>query len=296
MINETLKNKYSKVESYSIISINNDNNFIKLISTNNEITTSKNYLLTKLDFIKAIFVKTNYDDNFIIKLISEELTNYLNEENSLNLENTIINDKKFSIDFIHSNVDTKIFYNPISNELKMYEINNISYLNLDNILNNKYNYSLLSGMKSLDRKRTHIILKKSNHQFLYEKYVDNSIISLDFNLYKSRICYLFLNFEYKFLYNIKFKKILMKVLNNNDINKKNAPLYFYCNNELSIIINNNQILNVEKCNGTFIMAGYNTLIYFYVPYTIKDSYEIIENKEIFELSQIYQFFFIPKKK
>ena len=106
--------------------------------------------MTKLDFIKAIFVKTNYDDNFIIKLISEELTNYLNEENSLNLENTIINDKKFSIDFIHSNVDTKIFYNPISNELKMYEINNISYLNLDNILNNKYNYSLLSGMKSLD--------------------------------------------------------------------------------------------------------------------------------------------------
>ena len=43
------------------------------------------------------------------------------------------------------------------------------------------------------------------------------------------------------------------------------------------------------------MAGYNTLIYFYIPYTIKDSYDIIENKDNFELNNIYHFFFIPKK-
>ena len=89
----------------------------------------------------------------------------------------------------------------------------------------------------------------------------------------------------------------MKVLNTNNIDEKskNAPLYFYCNNKLSIIINNVHILNVENCNGTFLMAGYNTLIYFYIPYTIKDSYDVIENKDNFELNNIYHFFFIPKK-
>ena len=94
----------------------------------------------------------------------------------------------------------------------------------------------------------------------------------------------------------KCKNILIKVLNINDTiyQSRNEILYFYCNNELSVINNNVEILNVENCNGTFIMVGYNTLIYFYIPYTIKDSYDIIENKDNFELNDIYHFFFIPK--
>ena len=142
-----------------------------------------------------------------------------------------------------------------------------------------------------------MILKTSSNVLLYEKYIDNSIFNLNFNLYKSKICYLFLNFEYKFSYNRKCQNILIKFLNINDTiyQSRNEPLYFYCNHELSVINNNVEILNVENCNGTFIMKGYNTLIYFYIPYTIKDSYDIIENKDNFELNDIYHFFFIPKK-
>ena len=62
LLNETLKKNYEKVESFTVISINNDNNFIKLISLNDEIKTSKNYLMIKLNYIKAIFVKTNEND------------------------------------------------------------------------------------------------------------------------------------------------------------------------------------------------------------------------------------------
>ena len=297
LLNETLKKNYEKVETYTVISINNDNNFIKLISLNNEIKTSKNYLLIKLNYIKAIFIKTNEDDIFMIKLISEELTKYINEGSSLNFDNSIIENKKFNLDFIYPNEQTNIFYNPISTDLKIFEINNGGNLQLDDLISNKFNYSLLFGMKSLEGQKTHMILQKSSNVLLYEKFIDNSIMNLNFNLYKSKICYLFINFEYKFSYNRKCKKILIKVLNTNDTTYqiRNAPLYFYCNNQLSIINNNVEILNVTNCNGTFIMAGYNTLIYFYIPYTIKDSYDIIENKDNFELKNIYHFFFIPKK-
>ena len=234
----------------------------------------------------------------MIKLISEELTKYLNEDSSLNFDNSFIDDKKFSIDFIYTNEQTNILYNPISTDLKIFEINNNGgYFELNDIENNNYNYSLLYGMKSSECKKTHMILKKSSNVFLYEKYIDDLFIDLNFNLYKSKICYLFVNFEYKFSYNKKCKKILMKVLNTNDTDdrSKNAPLYFYCNNNLNVIFNNVQIINVENCNGTFLMSGYNTLIYFYIPYTIKDSYDIIENKDNFEFNNIYHFFFIPKK-
>jgi hypothetical protein len=56
-----------------------------------------------------------------------------------------------------------------------------------------------------------------------------------------------------------------------------------------------QIVNLEKCNGTFIISGNNSLIYFYLPLTKNDSYKVIENEDNFELSNITLFFFIPKK-
>ena len=154
-----------------------------------------------------------------------------------------------------------------------------------------YVFSLLSGIKHLEEKKTHMILKQSSNPFLYEKYINNMIIDLKYRLYKSKICYLFMDFEYTFLYNRKINKILMKVLNND----KTQTIYFYCNNEIKEIKSNVQILDVEKCNGTFIMLGNNSLIYFHLPLTVADSYEIIDKEDTFELSDIYQFFLVPKK-
>ena len=290
-IDETLKNKYAKVESFTVISINNDNNFIKLISINDDIITSKNYLMIKLNYIKCIFIKANEDDIFTIKLISEDVIKYMNEESSSNTVNSLIKDKKYDIDFIYTNENVNIFYNSISIDLQIFDINNGSYFQLDEIINNKKNYSLLLGMKSFEGKKTHMILKQSSNPFLYEKYINNMIIDLNYRLYKSKICYLFLDFEYNFSYNIKMKKILIKVLKN----EKNGILYFYCNNELREIKNNVQVLNVEKCNGNFIMLGNNSLIYFYLPLTVADSYKVFEKEDNFELSDVYHFFLIPKK-
>ena len=86
----------------------------------------------------------------------------------------------------------------------------------------------------------------------------------------------------------------MKVLNY-DKNDKNEIIYFYCNNEIKEIKNDIYILDIEICNGTFIMSGNNSLIYFYLPHTVMNSYDIIENNDNFELDNIYHFFFIPKK-
>ena len=297
LLNETLKNNYKKVETYTVISINNDNNFIKLISIDDEIKTSKNYLMAKLNYIVSIFIQTNEDDTFMIKLISEDLTKYLNEESTSNDVYSYIDDKKFSIDFIHNNKDIYAYYNPISPTLKIYELNNGSNIELNDIINNKnnkYKYSLLSGIKLLEEKKTHMILKKSSNPFLYENYIYNLIIELNYRLYESKICYLFMDFEYEFSYNIKIKNILMKVLNK-DKNNKNDIIYFYCNNEIKALENDIHILDVEKCNGTFVMLGNNSLIYFYLPHTVMNSYDIIENKDNFELNNIYHFFFVPKK-
>ena len=291
VIDETMKKNYEKIETYIVVSINNDNNIIKLLLQNGDITTSKNYLITKIGYIKGIYIKTNEDDIFTIKLISEEVYKYLSEVSSPNNYYSFIDDKKFSLDFIHSDEDVFVFYNPISTDLKIYEINNGSYFQLEDIINNKLNYSLLLNMKSLEEKKTHMILKNSSNPFLYENYIDNLIIDLTYRLYDSKICYLFMDFEYRFSYIYKIKSILMKVLNND----KNDTIYFYCNNKIEEIENNVQILDVESCNGTFHMLGNNHLIYFYLPLTVAESYSVIENEDNFELSDIYHFFLVPEK-
>ena len=146
-------------------------------------------------------------------------------------------------------------------------------------------------MKSLEEQKTYMVLKISSSPFLYEKYINNPILDLNYRLYNSKICYLFMDFEFRFLYNIKIKKILMKVLNND----KNETIYFYCNNEIKEIKNDVQILDVKKCNGTFVMLGNNSLLYFYLPLTVADSYVEIRNEDSFNLSEIYHFFLVPKK-
>ena len=43
------------------------------------------------------------------------------------------------------------------------------------------------------------------------------------------------------------------------------------------------------------MEGNNSLIYFHLPLTIKNSYDIIRNEENFQLSNVYHFFYVPKQ-
>ena len=171
LLDETVRINYSKFETYTLISLNNENNIIKLIPVNGKIKTSRNYLITKLNDIKAIFIKTNEEDIFAIKLITEEVSKYLNEESNSNSVNTLINDKKYGIDFIHSDEEVYIFYNSLSGNLKIKEIDNGRFFLTDEFLKNKFNYSLLFGPKYLEEKKTHMILMESSNPFLYQKYI-----------------------------------------------------------------------------------------------------------------------------
>jgi len=292
-LDEITQKNYAKFESYILISINNHNNILKLLLSNGNIISSKNYILIKLFDIKGIFIKANEDDIFMIKIIPEEVSKYINEESSTYFGNTFIDDKKYSIEFIHTNEELYAFYNTISTNLKIYELNNGSYFQLEDIINNNINnYSLLLGLKTLEEKKTHIIFKEASGPFLYEKYINNLIIDLNYILDISKICYLLMDFEYNFSYNKKMKKILLKVLNNEN---KQTSIKIKCENEVIEVKDNIHLLNVEKCNGTFLMSGNNSLIYFYLPLTLNDSNTVIENKDNFELLNIAQFFFVPTK-
>ena len=228
----------------------------------------------------------------MIKIISEEISKLIIEESNIYLINTYIDDKKYSIDFIHNNEEIYVYYNSISTNLKIYEINNEIYFKFDDFKYNNMNYSSLLELKTLEDQKTHLILKESSGQFLYEKYINNLIIDINYILDISKICFLFMDFEYMFSYNRKMKKIALKVLNNDN---NQTPINFMCENETNEIKDNIQIINVETCNGSFFMSGNNSLIYFYLPLTINESNIVIEGEDNFELSNIYQFFFIPKK-
>ena len=65
-LDEIVQNNYIKFESYTFISINNSNNTLKLILTNGDIISSKNYLFTKIYDIKSIFIQSLKDDIFTI--------------------------------------------------------------------------------------------------------------------------------------------------------------------------------------------------------------------------------------
>ena len=188
-------------------------NILKLLLLNDDIISSKNYLINKLYNIKSIFIKANEDDIFSFKLISEEISKNIIEESETYFGNTFIEDKKYSIDYIHSSDEIFSFYNSISTNLKIYEINNG---NFDDLENYKMNYSILRGLKTLENMKSYMILKKSSGPFFYEKYVNNMMIDLNYNLEISKICYLLMDFEYHFTYNKKVNKILIKLLNNDN--------------------------------------------------------------------------------
>ena len=297
LFDKSLKTNFSKFESFIFISINNKNNKLKLLTINGDIISSKNYIFTKLIDIIGIFVKSNENDIVQIKIIPQEISKYIVEETSTFFSNTFIDDKKYSIEFINNNEEIYVFYNSISNNLKIYELNNESYFQFDEILNYKTNnFPLLIGLKTLEEEKTFGIIKESSGPFLYEKYVNNLVIDFNYILDISKIFYLLMDFDYTFSYNKKIKKILLKVINNNE---QKANVRIICENKLLNESEDNiQIINLEKCNGKFIMSGNNSLVYLFLPLTLNDSYTIVENKnnvDDFELFNIIQFFFVPIK-
>ena len=173
LLDENLQKNYSKFESFILISIKNSDNIFKLLLFDGDIVTSKNYLINQLYNIKSIFIKANEDDIFMIKLISEEMSKYIIEESGTYFGNTFMDDSKYSLDFIHNNEEIYIFYNSITTNLEIYEVNNDNNFDFNDLENYNLNYSLISELKILEKQKTHMILKKSTGPFLYEKYVDD---------------------------------------------------------------------------------------------------------------------------
>ena len=301
LFDEIFKKNFSQFEAYYLISINNKNNILKILPSNGDIISSTNYIITKLIDMKGIFIKVKEDDLFMIKIIPQEISKYMEEEYSTFFSNTFFDNKKYGIEFVHNIEDIYIYYNYISSNLKIYKLNSGSLFNFEDIINNKMNnFSLLSGLNTLENEKTYIIMKEANGPFLYEKYVNNLIIDFNYVLDISKIFYLFMDFEYTFTYNKKIKKILLKKINNID---KQSSLNIVCenNNLLMKVVNNIQIINLEKCNGKFTISGNNSLIYLLLPSTLNDSYTVVENEnnekneEIFELYNTIHFFFVPTK-
>ena len=153
LLDENLQKNYSKFESFSLISIKNSDNILKLLLLDGDIVSSKNYLLNQLYNIKSIFIKANVDDIFMIKLISEEMSKYIFEESGTYFGNTFLDDSNYSIDFIHNNEEIYIFYNSISTNLEIYEVNYDNNFDFDNLKNYNLNYSLISELKTLEKQK-----------------------------------------------------------------------------------------------------------------------------------------------
>ena len=294
LLDEILVKNYAKFETYTFISINNDNNYLKLILSNGEIITTKNNLFLKLYEIKGIFIKVFEDDIFEMSLIPEEVSKYINENSLTFYDFIFFENKKFSIDFYYNKEKSFMYYNSLSNNMKIYELNERSKFNLEEFINsNLTNFSPFSRLKTIEKQKTYILMKElsSSNQLLYEYYI-NRPFDFEFILDQSKICFLFMDFDYNFIYNKKMKMILLKILNNNNIS---SSMNIICGNEKVEIVEKYQVINVEKCEGEFIMSGNNSLVFFYLPLILTDSYTKIEKKDLFDLSNIKYFFFVPKK-
>lgn len=242
--------------------------------------------------IESIFIKVFEDDIFKITLIPEETSKYITDGSNSIFGNTFIGDKNYSIEFIYNKEESFAYFNQISTNLILFELNNESNYNVGNFINNyNKNFGSFFGLKYMEEEKTYIILKESSGQYLYEKYI-NIFFDFNFILDESKICYLYMDLEYSFLYNKNMKKILFKILN---YEHNKTLINLFCDNEEVNITDNYQEVNLEKCKGEFTMVGNNSLIYIYLPFTINEDYTIIENQDSFHLTNIHQFFYIPKK-
>lgn len=112
----------------------------------------------------------------------------------------------------------------------------------------------------MEEQKTYVILKEADGPYLYEKFINNLVIDFNYILDLSKICYLLMDFDYSFSYNKNMKKILLKVLKHNN---SQTSIVINCKNELIEVKDNLQIINVEKCNGTFFITGNNSNIFLF---------------------------------
>ena len=99
-----------------------------------------------------------------------------------------------------------------------------------------------------------------------------------------------MDFEYKIIYDNNITNIKIKKLNNFE-----NQIKIICKDNTIIIDFSEKIVNIQDCDGEFKIKGNNSLIYFYLPITLNNKYDIINNKNSFKLVKMKEFFFIPNK-
>ena len=70
--------------------------------------------------------------------------------------------------------------------------------------------------------------------------------------------------------------LLLRVLNSDNDKSLVPSINFIYGDDNIDIINEIQVMNIEKCEGEFIISGNDYLIYFYLPLILSNSYIAIE--------------------
>ena len=289
------KSKFSQFESYILLILNNPNNYFKLITSDYNIITSNNYLLEMSSNVESVFIAVNEDDIFEIKLIPEKIGKYVDFNLPTINGNIFTQNKEWVVEYIYPTDSDILFYennNDINNDMEIYQLNISSKFNIEHFINKKFdNYKNISFGKIIELKpyNSYIFLKRCKNQCIYTKY-GNQIYEFEHSLKESKIIYLFKDFEYNINYNENITKIKIKKLNN-----YNIIIDVYCQDIIIQISNNEQIINVEKCKGEFLIKGNNSLIYLYIPVSLNDDITIFNNIKSFTLSGIKEFIFIPNE-
>ena len=273
VFNAELIRKYLIFNSFILISINNTKNTIKLIDSNNNIISYKNFALTNLVKTKEIFILVEEDDIFEIRLIPEKISKYIKNNNPTIYSNIMRQDNKFEIEYIYQEDYNLLFYNYMNKPNNEYD----------------YNYINITNFTYLDPFKTYILVNKCKNKCMYMKYI-NTDYDFEYFLDESQIIYLFMDFEYKINYNENITEIKFEKLNNFE-----DQIQINCNSKIINIDNSEEIINIEECEGEFTIKGNNSLIYIYLPITLKKDYTIIENKTSFILKDVSEFFIIPNE-
>ena len=292
LFDSELKRKSSSFESLILLSIRNTKNLIKLIDSREEIIISKTFLISYMIKLKYVFLEVKENDILEIQLISEKLSKDINYNIPNFGSNIIRQEKKFIIEYIHPTDYNLLFIEPINNinnNLKIFQLNN-TFFDIDELVNNKFdNYIEIRKFTKLEPFNSYIIISNCITNCLYINY-KNNIIDFEYILSDSQIVYLFMDFEYKIIFDDNVKNIKIKKLNNFE-----NQLKIICRNKIINIDISEILVNVGECNGEFIIKGNNNLIYFYLPITLNKSSIIIKNETSFSLINNKEFFFVPNK-
>ena len=288
ILDQDIKRKGIIFDSLFLLSIKNRKNIIKIINSEEFIITIKNFFIENIINIKQIFIHVEEDDFFEMKLIPEKISKTM-EKNIQTLQSNIIQQNiDMNIEYIYQTNNNLLFYENINyNNLQIFKLND-SLSILDSLINPNFDkYEIIPNFNILEPFNSYIFLKKCKNKCMYMKYISNDL-NFEYFLDESQILYLFMDFEYKILYNNNITNLKIKKLNNYE-----NELYIVCNNIKFNIELIEEIVDLNKCNGEFIIKGNNNLIYIYLPITLNNNYQIYNNITSFNLNNIKEFFFMP---